>query len=84
MSNVQWDEWRAYWDKAMGLDEPNERRDAGEPCVNCGLLWYNETASRCGHWFCDICLGRGHDEDCPACREARKSTPREKTDGTRP
>lgn len=73
-----WDDWLAAMRKELGLDRPDPRRDAGEECVNCGLHWYNETGNRCAHWFCDICLGRGRDEDCPACREARESAPQEK------
>ena len=32
-------------------------------CECCGLGLDVEQA-RCGHWFCYICRGRGHDEEC--------------------
>lgn len=38
-------------------------------CCNCGNRWWNRQAG-CGHWFCDVCLGRGRDEDCGACSNA--------------
>lgn len=69
-----WDEWRTEMREALGLDKPDEKRDGGGPCVNCGLCWFNEKAE-CGHWFCDICLGRGRDETCQRCADATEVTP---------
>lgn len=66
---------REAWREFLGLNRPDPERETGEPCVNCGLLWYNETGNNCGHWFCDICLGRGRDEDCCACRDAAALKP---------
>ena len=31
------------------------------PCVNCGLLFWNEFGQN-GKVYCSICLGRGRDE----------------------
>lgn len=40
--------------------------DGGPACVCCGLHFCDEPAA-CGHFFCYVCVGRGHDEDCLVC-----------------
>jgi hypothetical protein len=42
------------------VDEPRVR------CVCCGLSM-GVVYAPCGHPFCFICEGRGHDEDCGVC-----------------
>lgn len=44
---------------------------ATPPCVCCGLFTEadDEDQPACGHLFCYICLGRGHQEDCIRCEK---------------
>jgi len=44
------------------------------PCCCCGLTLGVEQGP-CGHPFCEVCIGRGHDEDCIVCHPEHHAVP---------
>ena len=55
---------RKAWRPVFDAEKKHRALRHGEtdvPCVNCGLLFWNEFG-RNGKVYCSICLGRGRDE----------------------